>query len=104
MLEDYQSHCEQNQRRIVSQDGTICCHIANNESGCNVRQYYIDSEVLKSENCERCDRLVLNDDKHTAYYIELKGSNVEKAIRQVENTERALRNELKEYCSFYRIV
>lgn len=54
----------------------------------------------------RCDFLLLNDERKTAYFIELKGSPADamKCIEQVENTERMCRASLQGYTSLYRFV
>lgn len=52
--------------------------------------------VVEVDGCEitgdeeRCDYLVLLDS--SAWYVELKGSDIEKALRQIGNSERLLRN------------
>ena len=103
MLGRFDSHCEKRQRIIVSKDKGKCQHIANNVNANMVSQYAIDKEVLP-ENVERCDWLLLNEDSKNAYYIELKGSDIPKAIHQIESTEKQLKDELIEYQSLYRIV
>ncbi len=103
MLDAYKSRCEAHQKIIVSRDVGNCKHISNNVKGETVRQYAVDEDDIISVG-EKCDYLVLNDDKRTAYYIELKGSDVEKAKRQVENTERQLARVLNGYRSFFRVI
>lgn len=46
----------------------------------------------------------MNEEKRTAYLIELKGSDLVKAAGQLESTEKALRQELSGYSLQYRIV
>lgn len=53
---------------------------------------------------ERCDYLLLNDEAATSYYIELKGSDLPKAIRQIENTIKLLSPSLPGYAVLRRIV
>ena len=104
MLENYMSHCDPHQKNIVSRDGNGCYHRADNVDECSVRQYYIDGEVISDNQIVKCDKLVLNDDRRTAYYIELKGSDIIKAISQVENTRALLKKDLLQYTSYYRII
>ncbi len=52
----------------------------------------------------RCDYLLLNEDSHMAYFIELKGSDLVKAAKQLEATEAFLRQKLSGYQAQYRIV
>ena len=101
-LMKYDSHCSAHQSIIVSQDRGRCKHYAINRKGAKVRKYYIDGEVICSG--VRCDRLVLNDDSLEAYYIELKGSDIIQAIKQVEETKRVLSESLPRYVTFYRII
>ena len=42
-----------------------------------IRQFKVDGEIFKKGAAEeKCDYLLLNDDAHKAYYIELKGSDI----------------------------
>ena len=60
----------------------------------------------KARGEERCDFLLLNDEStpKTSYYIELKGSDLPKAIRQIENTIKLLSPSLRGYVVLRRIV
>ena len=62
-----------------------CKHIGNNTKRQYVRHFKVDGEVFRGPGEERCDYLLLNDEAATSYYIELKGSDLPKAIRQIEN-------------------
>ena len=64
--------------------------------------YKIDGVVITKK--ERCDYLLINEETHTAYLIELKGSDLVKAARQLEITENHLHRELFGYQVRYRIV
>ncbi len=103
-LSDDKSRCEKNQKIIVSKDIGPCKHITNNPKGYDVRQFRIDGEIIKEG--EKCDWLVTCDDKKNlrAYFIELKGSDINKAIRQVEETCKLLKSELNGYEMFFRII
>ena len=88
MLEKYRSLCQERQKIIVSKDsgvGNPSQHRALNEGQDRVR-------------------LVLNDDKKRAYFIELKGRHIERAKAQIENAERLLAGDVEDYARFYRIV
>lgn len=65
-----------------------CTHIAENPNGKNVRQFKVDGEVFPSggNGPKRCDYLILDDSTRHAYYIELKGSDIRRAIQQVESS------------------
>lgn len=74
-------------RRFVSSENR-CTHIAENPAGKYVRQFKVDGEVFPSSGNgpKRCDYLILNDTDGDAYYIELKGSDIRRAIEQVESS------------------
>ena len=103
-LDGYASLCGGRQRTVVSRDrGTRREHRANNLTLCRVSQYKIDGDVV-CDTSIRCDFLVMNDDKRDAYLIELKGSDIEHALDQLEATASRLQNELREYHVKYRVV
>lgn len=103
ILSGHQSLCDKRQKRIVSKEKRSS-HTAVNENRQLVRQYLIDGDVIKDKNAIKCDYLVLNDEKKTAYFIELKGSKVVHAIEQIEETAKRLRLCLPGYQFYYRIV
>lgn len=81
-----------------------CRHIGNNTKRQYVRHFKVDGEIFTGTVETRCDYLLLNDDTKTAYYIELKGSDLSKAIRQIENTITLLKPSLPDYAVLRRIV
>ena len=102
-LRGYDSLCEENQKIITSQDsGQTRVHRAYNDKRCGVSQYQIDGVVIKDGI--RCDFLVMNEDDKSAYLIELKGSDLEHAIKQLETTAERLKAQLHDYKVRYRIV
>lgn len=103
-LKGYESLCEERQRIIVSRDrGQTREHRARNVDECRVSQYRIDGNVIRSASA-RCDYLLMNDDKADAYLIELKGSDIEHALEQLDKTARNLQKELAGYTVKYRLV
>jgi hypothetical protein len=88
---------------VSSENG--CSHIGNNPDKNHMRQFKVDGEIfLKGTKEPRCDYLLVNDTAYTSYYIELKGSDIPKAIEQIENTISQLSPSLKNYQIFCRIV
>ena len=81
-----------------------CRHIGNNTKRQYVLHFKVDGEIFTGTVETRCDYLLLNDDTKTAYYIELKGSDLSKAIRQIENTIKLLSPSLPGYAVLRRIV
>lgn len=89
---------------VFSSSENGCRHIGNNVSRQYVRHFKVDGEVFSGPGEERCDYLLLNDEAKTSYYIELKGSDLSKAIRQIENTIRLIAPSLSGYAILRRIV
>ena len=105
MLEKAVSICEERQKHIVSKDAKSSCeHRAHNLDENLVRHYRIDGIVIAGNTEKKCDFLLLNDDKKNAYLIELKGTHILTALKQLERMEELLRENLKIYTLNYRIV
>ena len=103
LFRSFESLCSENAAQIVSRDKkNPQYHRGINIDKAYVTHYKIDGVVLKTGS--RCDYLLINEKKRTAYLIELKGSDLVKAAEQLENTERALQKELSDYELRYRIV
>ena len=106
LLSASKSHCEEQQKVIVSSENRSK-HTAYNVNTCVVRHYKIDGEVIpvnKTNQTKKCDFLLLNDDDKQAYFIELKGIDVEEAPKQIEATINLLKAELAKYSFHSRIV
>lgn len=89
---------------VFSSSENGCRHIGNNVRRQHIRHFKVDGEIFSSSGDERCDYLLLNDEAKTSYYIELKGSDLSKAIRQIENTIRLIAPSLSGYTILRRIV
>lgn len=94
---------DRHQKIIVSEELSNK-HIARNINADPVRQYRIDGKVIKDKKVQKCDYLVLNDEKKTAYFIELKGKHLLKAKEQLEETYRRVKGSVAGYEIFYRLV
>lgn len=81
------SQCEQKQPIVVSRENGNE-HILQNKSASDVYQFLIDGDIVKGIAEERCDYIVEveNANVHAAYVIELKGSDLNKAIDQIRKT------------------
>lgn len=102
-LKGFESLCSPRASQIISRDkGNPQYHKGNNPSGAYVTHYKIDGTVIKEGN--KCDYLLMNEDTRTAYLIELKGSDLVKAARQLEATGKLLARELAGYQLRYRII
>lgn len=102
-LTGFESICSKDAAQIVSKDkGNPQYHKGINSGRVYVSHYKIDGVVIKSGN--RCDYLLMNEANRIAYLIELKGSDLIKATKQLEATEKALIQQLSGYSLQYRIV
>lgn len=103
LLTPDKSLCQPRQKTIVSRDkGHPSEHRANNIYLSEVRHYRLDGDLVHQQKC--CDFLLMNDNKRNAYFIELKGENLDEAIPQLEHGHRLCADELRGYAIFYRIV
>ena len=99
----FESICSRDAAQIVSRDkGNPQYHKGINNGRVYVSHYKIDGIVIKSGN--RCDYLLMNEATRTAYLIELKGSDLIKAAKQLEATEKALTQQISSYSLQSRIV
>lgn len=102
-LEGYDSLCKKFAPIISSRDkGGSQTHIGYNRKPDYVTHYKIDGIVITRGN--KCDYLLINEGTHTAYLIELKGSDLSWAALQLDSTEKALAKQLAGYSLQYRIV
>ena len=102
-LDGFPSICQERAAIIRSKDtGGSQTHIAHNRKSAHVTHYKIDGVVITSGN--KCDFLVINEDTHVAYLIELKGSDLCWAAKQLESTKTTLAKQLDGYSVEYRIV
>lgn len=101
--EEY-SRCPIDAKKVVSKEfGNE--HILLNNSKIPVYQFHIDGDIERGTE-ERCDYIV-EAEKSTApqaYIIELKGSDLNKAIGQIERTIQRYYQRLKGYRILPRIV
>lgn len=82
-----------------------CRYEMHNPQRYVARQFKVDGEVFeKGTKPERCDWLLLNDTKKNAYYIELKGKSIPKAIKQIDQTVDDIHPSISQYRIHCRIV
>ena len=101
-LGNHRSICAPNAKIIVSKDVGNREHRGLNPNQRHVTHYKIDGEIITTG--PRCDFVLINESDKIAYLIELKGSKLSDAARQLEATENALKNALDPYDLRYRIV
>jgi hypothetical protein len=66
-------------------------------------KYKVDG-CLINDNGSKCDFLLLNCTKQTSYFIELKGSDLIKAIEQIDRSIDVLHKDFSSYSIEARIV
>ncbi len=97
--------CEEGTKLVFVSSENGCRHVGNNTNHHCIRKFKIDGDVIpKTSSEERCAYLLLNDTDKRAYYIELKGSDIAKAIHQIENTVKLFRDGICDYMVFPRII
>ena len=104
LLTPEKSLCEKNQSIVVSRDkGAQREHRAiNPQRRFDIRQYKLDGDLIRQKTC--CDYLLVNDTSQKAYFIELKGGNIDDAVTQLEAGEQHCQSELRGYKFFFRII
>jgi hypothetical protein len=88
----------------ASQKGKTYRLINNSES--LIRQYEVDPCLIPSGTQKKCDYLFLinKDISEYAYFVELKGTEVSEAIKQISNSIDFLRPSIQDHRIFARIV
>lgn len=98
------SLCKKRQAKVVSKDKkqTRIHRAINPGKKFELRHYRLDGEIVENETC--CDFLLINDSTQKAYFIELKGKNIDQAISQLEAGKKKFESELHGYSFYFRIV
>ncbi len=99
------SICQTNQKTVVSKENGNS-HILHNHAGYSVFQYRVDGGIVKDAAGERCDFIVevQKPSDRLAYIVELKGSDLNKALSQIKTTINGFREKLKGYQILPRVV
>ena len=108
MLFPGKSKCKDNRQREVVSEESENCHIVKNPSQYCIYHYHIDGDIIPKDDTsgERCDYILeaATQPKPTAFIIELKGSNLLKAARQIEATITRYKQQLANYEIHPRII
>ncbi len=78
-------------------------YIYENDSLDNLSKYRVDGCLINDDD-SKCDFLLLNCTKGISYFIELKGSDLIKAVEQIDRSINVLHKDFKEYSVEARIV
>jgi hypothetical protein len=89
-------------RAIISFEANKRKYCASNPHGLSVLRYEIDGKMVTTG--ERCDYGMGVPRKGTVYLIELKGSDLKKAVRQINSTMDVLGEKLDGYIVHGRVV
>ncbi|MGN0485478.1 MAG: hypothetical protein ACI4HI_18215 [Lachnospiraceae bacterium] len=93
-LTSEKSLCKKDAKVVVSKDkGSQVQHRAENPKKFDLRHYKLDGGIFTQVRC--CDYLLVDDNNRKAYFIELKGENIDDAVEQLEAGERNCKNELE---------
>lgn len=78
-------------------------YIYQNDSQDILSKYKVDGCLIDDED-SKCDFLLLNCTKGISYFVELKGSDLIKAVEQIDRSINVLHKDFKEYSVEARIV
>lgn len=102
-LDEKYKEYEDNRKIVVARDkGEKSEYRGNNNSEKLVAKYRVDGGLIKDG--AKCDYLLLDKNESRAYFIELKGSDLIKAIEQIESTIPQIKGDIPEYKINARIV
>ena len=87
----------------VKDQGSSPVYRYENKSGNHLAKYKVDGGLI-ADNDKKCDFLLLNCEQKKAFFIELKGSDISRAIKQVTRSIDFLQSRLKGFDVFARIV
>jgi hypothetical protein len=74
-----------------------------NQSSNHLAKYRVDGGLI-SDDGAKCDFLLLNCEQKQSYFIELKGSDIIRAIEQIDRSIDKLKTDLPDFAFFARIV
>lgn len=78
-------------------------YIYENNSSNKLTKYRVDDCLIDDHN-SKCDFLLLNCDKKESYFVELKGSDLIKAVEQIDRSIDLLHSKFKDFSVNGRIV
>ena len=69
-----------------------------NDNGKEICKIRVDGCLIKEG--ERCDYLILACEDKTAFFVELKGHDLQKALSQIDSSITKVKNEIQEFKEF----
>jgi hypothetical protein len=95
---------EENKKIVVCKDvKSSTKYIYQNDSLDILSKYKVDGCLIDDED-SKCDFLLLNCTKEISYFLELKGSDLIKAVEQIDRSINLLHKDFKGYSVEARIV
>ncbi len=88
---------------VFSDRRSATTFIYENRNSDSLSKYRIDG-CLITDNGAKCDYLLLNCNKSISYFIELKGSDLIRAVDQIDRSIDLLIDSLTDFTVFARIV
>lgn len=90
-------------KKVVIEENRKKYELLNPNSD-RIANFHIDGGMIPSPNITKCDNLLIDTDSDVAIFIELKGTDLKHALKQIEVMIDKLSNDLMNYRIFARIV
>jgi hypothetical protein len=97
-----QEFCDNKKTIVVRDSGNKQEYRVTNKNGKEICKIRVDGCLIKDG--ERCDYLILVCENQSAFFVELKGHDLKKAISQIDSSLTKLISEIKEFKIYARIV
>ena len=94
--------CDTRKTIVVRDSGNKQEYRVTNDNGKEICKIKVDGCLIKEG--ERCDYLILACEDKSAFFVELKGHDLKKAIAQINSSINKLMTEIKEFKIYARIV
>jgi hypothetical protein len=97
--------CDTRKTIVVKDSGNKQEYRVTNDNGKEICKIKVDGCLIKEG--ERCDYLILSCEDKSAFFVELKGHDLQKALSQIDSSINKLKDEipeLQEFKIYARIV
>jgi hypothetical protein len=91
-------------RKLIKVAEQKSTYLGDNKKEKEFCLYHVDDCIVKTQDKKKCDYLLLSAEELIAYFIELKGSDLIKAVDQINATLDALGAKLNDWKWNARIV
>ena len=93
----------ENRKVVTFKDKGSATYKYPNKDNNHLAKYRVDGGLIADKG-KKCDYLLLNCERKSSYFIELKGSDISHAIDQIERSIDELKKNLPNFSVFARIV